>query len=215
MWTKTHLLDLGTEIAAFLLAATCAGCDEPGTLLCGRCRQALQPDPQRLATPQGLPVTAALAFEGVAAQCIRRLKGKGETLLARPLGAALASVLNSTESASRWIVPVPTSRSAFRRRGYRVPDLLIRRANAEPQRLLSVVGGTSDQRGLGARARATNVSGAMRVRRAGEGTEVVLVDDVVTTGATFDEATRALTAAGFHVSAAVALAATPRRDGFG
>ncbi|RBO73192.1 phosphoribosyltransferase family protein, partial [Microbacterium sp. H6] len=93
--------------------------------------------------------------------------------------------------------------------------LLIRRANAEPQRLLSVVGGTSDQRGLGARARATNVSGAMRVRRAGEGTEVVIVDDVVTTGATFDEATRALTAAGFHVSAAVALAATPRRDGFG
>ena len=55
----------------------------------------------------------------------------------------------------------------------------------------------------------------MRVRRAGEGTEVVIVDDVVTTGATFDEATRALTAAGFHVSAAVALAATPRRDGFG
>ncbi|MFE7195839.1 ComF family protein [Microbacterium oxydans] len=215
MWTKSHLLDLGTEIAAFLLAATCAGCDEPGTLLCGRCLQALRPDPRRLATPEGLPVTAALSFEGVAAQCIRRLKGKGETLLARPLGAALASVLDSTETASRWIVPVPTSRTAFRRRGYRVPDLLIRRADAEPRRLLSVVGGTSDQRGLGARARATNMSGAMRVRRAGEGTEVVIVDDVVTTGATFDEAARALTAAGFHVSAAVALAATPRRDGFG
>ena len=218
MRTRPHLLELGAEVAAFLLAATCAGCDEPGTLLCRRCVRALQPNPlqplQR-ATLRGLPVTAALPFDGVAARCIRRLKGNGETHLARPLGAALASALRTTETASRLVVPVPTTRSAFRRRGYRVPDLLIRRAQVAPQRLLGLAARPDDQRGLGARERMTNMRGTMRARRTGGGAEVVIVDDVVTTGATFDEAARALTEAGFCVSAAVALAATPRRDGFG
>lgn len=214
MWTKPQLLGVGAEIAAFLLAASCAGCDEPGTLLCPRCREALAPTPQIAVTPRGMQVTAALRFEGVAARCIRRLKGEGETLLARPLGAALATVLAPSVGAATWVVPVPTTRSAFRRRGYRVPDLLIRRAQSEPQRLLS-----------SRAARSTNVisvCGHERrtyaepcVRVGGEGAEAVIVDDVVTTGATLDEASRALRSAGFRVVAAVALAATPRRSGFG
>ena len=215
MWKKSHLLGIGAEIAAFLLAATCGGCDEPGTLLCPRCTQALRPHPQSGTTPRGMIVRAALPFDGAAAQCIRRLKGEGQTLLARPLGAALATVLAPVVNPTTWIVPVPTTRSAFRRRGYHVPELLIRRARFEPQRLLSLVGRTTDQRGLDVRARETNVRGVMRARRPGAGAEAVLVDDVVTTGATLDEAARALGSAGFRVVAAVALAATPRRDGFG
>ncbi|WP_244632513.1 phosphoribosyltransferase family protein [Microbacterium sp. Se63.02b] len=110
---------------------------------------------------------------------------------------------------------MPTARAAFRRRGYRVPELLIRRAGLLPQqRVLSVVTRSVDQRGLGARARAMNVHHTMRARRRGDGAEAVIVDDVVTTGATFDEAFRALDVAGFRVIAAVALAATPRRSGF-
>ncbi|WP_227991553.1 ComF family protein [Microbacterium sp. CBA3102] len=141
-------------------------------------------------------------------------QGGGDTLIARPLGAALASVLSPLVTSATWIVPVPTSRAAFRRRGYRVPDLLVRRAHADPQAVLAVEGARPDQRGLGARARQTNVRGAMRARHRGEGAEAVIVDDVITTGATFDEAARALTVAGFRVVAAVALAATPLRGGF-
>lgn len=215
MWTRPGLRGIGAEIAAFLLGATCAGCGEPATLLCCHCEGALLPDPQFGVTPEGVPFRAAVSFEGVAARCIRRLKGEGETLLARPLGTALAMVLEPVVGPRTWVVPVPTTRSAFRRRGYRVPELLIRRAQAEPQRLLSLVARTADQRGLDARARQANVRGAMRALRAGEGAEAVIVDDVVTSGATFDEAARALREAGFRVVAAVALAATPRRDGFG
>ncbi|WP_301111487.1 ComF family protein [Microbacterium sp.] len=214
MPTSTRLLHIGAEVAAFLLAAGCAGCDEPGTLLCARCWSDLTPLPRSTVTPGGLPVYSALEFDGVAARCIRRLKGEGDTFLARPLAAALATVLSPRVTPTTWIVPVPTSPGAFRRRGYRVPELLIRRARAQPQPVLSIVAAAADQRGLRAREREENVRGTMRARRRGEGAEVVIVDDVVTTGATLDEAARALEAAGFRTMAAVALAATPRASRF-
>lgn len=210
---RENLRDLGAELAAFLLAANCPGCDAPGQLLCEACRNALSAAPVEVSTPDGLAVRAALPYGGVAARCIRRLKGEGETLLARPLGAALAVVLTDAigpPGAGVRAVPVPTGRAAFRRRGYRVPDLLLRQAGAEPLRILGSARAAADQRGLGVRERAANVRGSMRVRGTGGGRRVVLVDDVITTGATLDEAARVLRAAGFRVSCAVALAATPR-----
>lgn len=212
---SSPLQTLGAEIAGFLLSAACAGCGEPGHLLCPACRRALTPDPVETRTPRGLPVRAALRFEGTAAHCIRRLKSHGDTFLARPLGAALAAALPVVSVPPAWIVPVPTTRAAYRRRGYRVPELLIRRAHRVPQRVLAVASGRRDQRGLGILDRADNVRGSMRARRAGGGAPVVLVDDVVTTGATLDEAARVLTAAGFEVRAGVALAATPHPARFG
>lgn len=207
---------IGTEMLSLLLAASCAGCGEPETMLCGSCCEGLRAAPRERTSPGGLRVRAAMSFESVAARCIRRVKDEGETMLTRPLGAALGvvlcEVLAESPGESVLVVPVPTTRAAYRRRGYRVPDLLIRRAGAAPSRLLSTRDRSVDQRGLDAESRAQNVRGAMRVRRPGEGCAVVLVDDVVTTGTTFDEGERALRAAGFHVLAAVALAATPRHS---
>jgi predicted amidophosphoribosyltransferase len=209
--------DLLAELGGFLLGASCAGCDLPGILLCAACRSSLAPMPVDVTTRRGVAVRAALSFDGVAARCIRRLKGEGETLLARPLGAALAAVLDPVLDSARGsgdvlVVPVPTTRAAFRRRGYRVPDLLIRRADSRGTRLLRITRSRADQRGLGMAERVQNVHGSMRASP-GAGERVVLVDDVVTTGATFDEATRALTEAGYEVISAVALAATPSRLG--
>ena len=70
-----------------------------------------------------------------------------------------------------------------------------------------------DQSGLDAAARAANLSGAFEVcRQVPRGTCVVVVDDVVTTGATLAEARRALTAAGIRVHGAATVAATMRRS---
>lgn len=202
--------DLGAEALAFLLAAECPGCARGGTLLCERCRLQLRPHPVGTRTPGGIPVRAALRYEGVPARCIRRVKEDGMTLLARPLGLALRDLLAAHEPA--LLVPVPTGRVSFRRRGYRVPELLIRRAGARPERLLRSVRTVGDQRGLGRAQRTRNVAGSMRASAPRGGQDVVIVDDVVTTGATIDEAARALSAAGHRVRGAVALAATPRLD---
>ncbi|MEZ7754663.1 phosphoribosyltransferase family protein [Microbacterium paraoxydans] len=215
MGITTRIGALVAETGALLLAASCAGCEHPGTVLCDSCLGALAPVPREVRTPDGLRVQAALVLDGPAASCIRRLKGAGQTVLARPLGAALAAVLLPTLVPGAWVIPVPTSRAAFRRRGYRVPELLVRRAGVEPQRVLAVTRRVRDQRELPAAARSDNVRGAMRARRQGHGAPAVVVDDVVTTGATLDESTRALTAAGFVVVGAVALAATPAPTGSG
>lgn len=208
---------LADELAAFVLSAACAGCDAVGTLLCDGCRGCLGAAPVHLITPEGMPVVAAFAFEGVAARCIRRLKEDGETLLARPLGAALAEVAESAraELPDALLVPVPTGRVAFRRRGYRVPELLMRRAGLPVHRMLAQIRRTEDQRELGLRERRSNVAGSIRVRHARDAGDVLIFDDVVTTGATLDEASRALESAGFRVRGAVALAATPRRPELG
>lgn len=204
---------IGQEALAFLLAASCPGCDQPGTLLCDRCRQLLEPQPQRLTTPQGLEVRAAMTFDGVPARSIRRLKEDGATMLARPLGCAVAGILGEAARGA-VIAPVPTSRVSFRRRGFRVPELLIRRAGFESRRTLRPVRRTADQRGLGRAARARNVDGSMRAHPAPRShARVVIFDDVVTTGATLDEAARALRAAGWQPVGAVALAATARLRG--
>lgn len=200
---------LGAEMLAFLLAAECPGCGRGGTLLCDGCEVLLRPVGVGTRTPGGVPVRAALPYEGVSARCIRRVKEEGMTLLARPLGAALRELL--AEQHPALLVPVPTGRASFRRRGYRVPELLIARAGARPARLLRSVRRVGDQRGMGRVQRARNVEGSMRAIAASAAREVVIVDDVVTTGATIDEAARALTAAGYRVRGAVALAATPRR----
>lgn len=204
---------IGAEVLGFLLAAQCAGCDEPEKLLCDTCRGELRPAPIDLRTPGGLRVRAALSFDGVRARCIRRLKDEGETLLARPLGAALAAALPDALVGGPSLVPVPTSGRSMRRRGYRVPELLIRAASERPLRALSTAHGRRDQRGLDAIGRAANVRGSMRARSHGEGLEVIVVDDVMTTGVTLDEAARRLERAGYRVASAIVLAATPHHSG--
>jgi predicted amidophosphoribosyltransferase len=160
----------------------------------------------------GVDVWSGLPFDGVPARVVRALKEDGRTGLARDLAPALRAAVEAAASGSSRppaVVPVPTSRAAYRRRGYRVVELVARRAGLRTERLLAPSRVTADQRGLDREGRRRNVAGSLRGRGA-EGLRVVVIDDVVTTGATLEEAIRALRAAGAHVVGAATIAATPR-----
>ena len=214
------LLDLG-------LPGGCAGCAAPGAALCRDCRSLLGGRPLGLVRPEpcpaGLPPLAAgTAYEGGVRRLLVAHKERGQTRLARPLGAALAGAVRVLGvSGTVVLCPAPSARSAVHGRGHDHVLQLARAAaptltaDGYPAKVLALlVPGrrVADQAGLGAAARAANLAGALRVRRVVDG-PVVIVDDLVTTGATLVEATRALRSAGMLVQGAAVVAATARRHG--
>ena len=204
------------DAAGWALPETCASCGEPGDALCRACDARLTPEPSRIVVGDGLVVWAGLPFEGAAASVLRAVKRDARPRLARRLTPALAAALRAIAEEDAGapgrlvVVPVPASAASLRVRGFRVVDLVARRAGVRPRRLLTVRRAGADQRGLGRAERLENVRGGMLARSAG-GRRVVIVDDVVTTGATLLEAARALRAGGAVVVGAATIAATPLR----
>ena len=212
MWAD--LLDL-------VLPRDCAGCRAPGRTLCEQCRCELARPPfAHLPTPcpRGLPrLVAAAAYEGPVREILLAHKERGRLGLARPLGTALAAATRAGAGDLRGVllVPVPSSPAAVRARGHdharRLAAAAARALDLPAAPLLAVARLTKDQSGLTAAGRVANLDGALRARRRLDGRAVVVVDDVVTTGATLAEACRALRAAGADVRAAAVVAATARR----
>jgi predicted amidophosphoribosyltransferase len=209
-----------------LFPACCAGCGRPGTHLCEQCTRPLRAAARlRLPTPcpGGLPLPHAVAdYSGTTRTVLLAYKERDGLVLTRPLSCALALALDAAASAHRslspgplLVVPVPSTRAAWRRRGY---DPVLRLARAaqrgEVVPALRHARVVTDSVGLSASARWQNLEGAMvvraDVRSRLRGRTVLLVDDVITTGATLAEAGRALRAAGAHVPAAAVIAATVR-----
>lgn len=217
-------MDLATAAADLLLGAACPGCGRPSRALCPVCAAAITPRPTVIRT-RPLLVAASGEHSGVLRLAIVAWKEEGRTVLLRPLAHLLAaSVVEVTRGASGPIalVPVPTTWRSRLARGADVVDQLARGAAALLRETgadvsacpaLRVTRRTADQSGLGARARARNLAGAFQLRT-GErlgGRDLVVIDDIVTTGATLGEAVRALTSAGHRPRAAAVVAHRPRR----
>ena len=227
----------GAVLADLILPMECAGCGEsrsrsalPG--LCTLCALSLSGPPMTARLPHSvdglsaLPVHALAAYLDPVPEIIIAQKEHGRLDLARPLGQELARAAEAAAAGADplWLVPVPSTRAATVRRGQ---DPMLRMARVAAARLrasgraaavlpaLTHRRKVADQAGLGRRSRAENLAGALAVRASsarllGE-RPVVLVDDVVTSGATLAEAARALRAAGNAPVGAAVLAAARLR----
>jgi ComF family protein len=203
---RTAVLDA----LALLVPVDCAGCGAPDRALCDDCDAQLTATVTWSTLPDGTPMHSALRYEGVSRRVILALKEQGRTdvanALARPLGVVLAAVVGK----DHILVTVPPSRAGFARRGFDPVALLLRRAGYRGQPILRSVRRTRQQKLLDATSRVENVGGSLRARRDVSNQRFVLVDDVVTTGATVMEASRAIRQAGGTVVAVVSLASTPK-----
>jgi len=175
-------------------------------------------------TAHDLPVTWSVAhYDGPVRDAIIAFKDRGRWSLRDALGRALAVSLAASLGGSDGrvlVVPVPGSPGSVRcRDGDHVRELAtvavrhLRRAGADVCVVQGLVGvrRRRDQVGLDRVARAANLSGSMRATSDLAGCRgVVLVDDVVTTGASLAEAARALRSAGGEALGAAVVAATRR-----
>ncbi len=214
------LLALG-ELADLVLARTCAGCARPGCRWCAECAATLSIGPRhrRLADHD---VWSAAAYDGPLREALNGWKDHGRTdltpVLTSTLRAPLTALLGPPPGRPAALVPVPSSARSRRLRG-REPVRELALA-VRPRRLVlpALRHGrlVAEQSGLDVDARAANLRGSLVVRSGWAGRvrdqPVVVVDDVVTSGATLLEAARALRAAGARVLGAVTVAGTERRS---
>ena len=208
------LRDALLDAWALVLPVDCAGCGARDRSLCAGCSAALAPRPVARRLVDGTPVVSALDYDGAVRRAILAFKEQGRTDVARRLAVPLAAAITGARAAAGAapeILPVPTSPVAYRRRGYDPVAVLVRRAGLRPARELTTTRRTAQQKKLTADERSGNREGYLRAVRALDGRRFLLVDDVLTTGSTLAEASRAVRAGGGEVVAAATLAYTQKR----
>ena len=194
-----------------VLPLECGGCGAPSTKWCSACARqlAVKADEPHLITPRvdpGVPVLSLGRYAGARREAIVAVKEHGRADLIAPLALALHSGL---ERLLTWgviatpltLVPAPTRRSAARRRGGDPVTRIARVATAgldgiDVVQALRLRALARDSVGLSGADRQRNIAGHIKIIKTRRPEDVLVVDDIVTTGATAFESVRVLHIAG-------------------
>jgi predicted amidophosphoribosyltransferase len=234
---RGSLLIWAKDALDLVLPLSCPGCGRGGAW-CAECAGTLAGVPRAVVLPDRLldalaedelPVPAVYAlsrYSGQARAAIIAGKERGRRDLPVLLGDAIGRGVRHLQDTAViggavWMIPAPTRRSAARARG---GDPVLVMARSAARRLagdgrstgvapcLELAPGARDSVGLDAAARAANLAGRVRFRAVASPparSEVVLLDDVLTTGATVSAAMRTLHGAGVTVGTVLVVAAVP------
>ena len=213
---------LGEITLNLLFPKWCVGCGKEGSLICSSCQGSLprvtpplcprcgRPQPSGILCPSCVSwqaeidgIRSPFRFDGVMRQAIYQLKYRNLRALAAPLAQLLCDYLVTSPVPGDVLVPVPLHKKRMRERGYNqsrllvrelgkflnlpvVADCLVRQRHASPQARTATV-----------EERQSNVADAFTCRdRRLKDKQVLLIDDVSTSGATLDACAAALKAAG-------------------
>lgn len=204
-------------ILSLLAPYECLGCKTEGGLLCKVCVSMLPGSPElcyRCQAPSRAGLTCpeceaplysvqvAAPYDGIAKDMVAGLKFSGARAVSRVMAERLAALVGRMDdSAQLLVVPVPTAASRARARGFDQAKLLARelsRRSRLPYLDCLARSGNTRQLGMTRRRRLSQLDGAFRVRdpRKVHAGRILLVDDVMTTGATLETAAHVLRDAG-------------------
>ena len=184
----------------------CIGCGREDILLCSACRESA--GSHRVARLAGLEVISCAPYAGIVREAIREFK-RGR----RALAGDLAALAHPFAEPGMVLVPIPTTRRRRAERGFDQTRLLARALHETCGVGVAELLARRSQAAQQGRSRAERLAaaGRFRLRRGASASagDLVLFDDVRTTGSTLVDAAQTLEAGGFEVVGALTIAWTP------
>ena len=207
------------SLRELIFPVRCLGCDQLGISICSQCRKFWHPRIIKTwsHSKEKFPIYSSIPYSPIAGKVLLSAKENSLELADNLLSTALLHSLRGAQSQHQidFLVPIPSRKSVARKRGRQFISVLSKRIgeseNLPTEEILTHTRKVRDQSNLDAKDRAANLDKALISLRFLSG-KAVLIDDLVTTGATLHEAARALRSKGITVAAAVtACVAEPLR----
>jgi competence protein ComFC len=231
VYTFYHLIWAAID---WVYPPACGGCEKPGLRWCADCQAQTsrpdahvcplcgQPEPNgsiccacHHSNPGCADIRSWAIFQGPLREAIHRLKYKGDVGLSETFTTKLVELLVELNWKVDMVAAVPLSRQRFKQRGYNQAGLLgwplAKALNVSyASQAIVRIRNTGSQVGLSIRQRQENVSGAFSADpRLVRGQNVLIIDDVLTTGATMQACARAFLQAGANLAYGLTLAKAP------
>lgn len=204
------------SLSELIFPRRCLGCSALGIEICSACRASWNPHIYRTSVNvdrKNFPVYSSVKYSAVARKVILKSKEDALTIADDLIISSLKHSLSyfQKEVGVGYLVPIPSRNSAARKRGRRYINTMIEGLGITPLDLLSHHRAVRDQSTLHQVDRFKNLTGALCVNpdsypdlyRDPSEASVIIVDDLVTSGATLSEAVRALRVGGFLVLGSV------------
>lgn len=205
------------EFLNLVLPTRCVLCDAIGSPVCSACIVKISSQPV-LITRFDFAGYRICTYDKSAAKLVHEFKESNQTSIARVFGNALWPAVAKFDFRSAVLVPIPSKKKSFAVRGFNpaheIAKALAKKIASEQNVLVPVCNvlmfqrEVADQASLTGEIRRTNLVGAMRLSKLPPRPNIILLDDIVTTGASLREAKRCLESAGANVIGFLAFAET-------
>ena len=211
------------NLSELIFPSRCIGCSQLGISICSSCRSSWHPHiylRELSVLGSNYPVVSAVQYSPVASRVLLSAKESNISAADKLLIDAISHSLNYfvKRFGGESLIAIPSRKSAMRKRGRNFLNDISEEVASNSgfkvavckAQLLTHSRRVQDQSALNSKQRLVNISGALAVpskarSNKGDGNigSLIIVDDLITTGATLAEAIRALCAAGFEVKGAV------------